>query len=253
MYIRCPGCSTVHPVNAALLAQGGGMFRCGKCNKKSNALDSLFDDWPEGGAKPAAKGELPVLGIGIDLEKAGESRLNPKEAALRGEAGPKRRESRLGQFLVRSVWLIGVVVVGAIVIFKAAEFSGNPIVDQEEVDEALVTIGVKEPAVNQPFRDLERIHLVSRELTSDPSQPGMLRLKATIVNRASRSQPYPALEVVLFDAAGEQLATYDFIPGDYLAASTMPGSEMSPHAYLPLTLELEDPGVKAVGFELNFR
>ena len=124
---------------------------------------------------------------------------------------------------------------------------------QKKLEETLVTLGVREPAANLPFRDLDLIHLVSRELAGDPAQPGMLRLQATIVNRASKSQPYPDLEVVLFDAAGEPLASYDFQPGDYLAASAEAGAEMSPHAYLPLTLELEDPGVQAVGFELNFR
>ena len=56
MFTRCPGCHTVHPVNAALLARGGGRYRCGKCNRAGNALDALFDDWPEAGEAPPAAG-----------------------------------------------------------------------------------------------------------------------------------------------------------------------------------------------------
>ena len=56
MYTRCPACHTVHPVNASLLAQGGGKYRCGKCNKSANALESLFDEWPEPGDKPPGAG-----------------------------------------------------------------------------------------------------------------------------------------------------------------------------------------------------
>ena len=252
MFTRCPGCSTVHPVNAAVLARDGGRFRCGKCNKTSNALEALFDDWPESGRKPAPRGELPVLGIGIDLEKASESRLNPDDANLSGEAEMPRPPSRAGRLLLRTVWLIGGIIVGAVIIFKVAEYSGHPIMEPEEIEEALVATGLKEPATKEVFRDLDLIHLVSRELTGDPNRPGVLRLRVTIVNRASKSQPYPGIEVILFDTEGEEVSRYDFTPADYLSNRVGPDAEMSPHAYLPLSLELDDPGVRAVGFELEF-
>jgi hypothetical protein len=146
--------------------------------------------------------------------------------------------------------LIGGILVGAVVIISAAEFTGHPVFKPAEIEEALVTIGVREPEPAPVFRDLDLIHLVSRELASDPEQPGMLRLKATIVSRAAKKQPYPALEVILFDAEGTQLDEYGFEPADYLPRNA--GTHMSPHAYLPISLELADPGVQAVGFELSF-
>lgn len=253
MYTRCPACSTVHPVNAAILAQNGGRFRCGKCNKTSNALESLFDDWPEAGRKPAPVGDLPVLGHELDLKKAGESRLNPDEAVLSGDpVEASRPASRSGRLLLRAAWLIGGVVVGAVIIIKAAEYSGHPVLEKGELDETLVALGVKDPQARTVFRDLELIHLVSRKLANLPDRPGMLRLDATIVNRAPQSQPYPDLEIILFDAAGTRLATLEFEPADYLSREAGSGSGMSPHAYLPFSLELEDPGEQAVGFELVF-
>lgn len=253
MYARCPGCSTVHPVNATILAQNGGRVRCGKCNTTFNALESLFDDWPEAGNKPASSGELPVLGIEIKLEEAGQARLNPEGAALKGsapEAPPAK--SRIGRFFIRTSWLIGGLVVGAVIIFKVAEFSGHPVLEPEEVDAALIRLGITEAEQKTVYRDLELIHLVSRELEADPANPGQLRLEATIVNRAPKSQPYPDLEVILFDTEGAALATYRFEPADYLARDSLPEADMSPQAYLPLVLQLDDPGVQAVGFELNF-
>lgn len=253
MFTRCPGCSTVHPVNAAILAQNGGHVRCGKCNKTFNALESLFDDWPEAGKKPAPRGELPVLGIEIKLEEAGQSRLNPEGAALKG--GPPETpavKSRVGRFLLRTAWLIGGLAVGAVIIFKLAEFSGHPVFEPEEIDAALNRLGITEPEEKTVYRDLEFIHLVSRELETDPVNPGQLLLKATIVNRAPKSQPYPDLEVILFDAGGTALASYRFKPADYLARDRLPEAVMSPHAYLPFALQLDDPGEQAVGFELSF-
>jgi hypothetical protein len=97
------------------------------------------------------------------------------------------------------------------------------------------------------------IHLVSRELSSHPHLSGRLRLSATIVNRATRKQPYPDIEVTLLDASGRSLLQKRFVPADYLDPGSAPGASMVPHAYLPLAVDLEDPGLRAVGFELEFK
>ncbi len=211
-----------------MLARGRGKYRCGKCNTASNALEALFDDWPEAGSAP------PAAGL------SGE----PPEAP--------RPPSRAGRWLLRAAWLVGGMAIGAVVIIKGSEFAGQPLVAPGEIDAALQEIGLVEAPPHTVFRDLGMIHLVSRQLVSDPERPGLLQLEATIVNRASRSQPYPDLEVVLFDAEGARLADYAFAPADYLAANVPPGADMAPQAYLPISLALDDPGVQAVGFELNF-
>jgi len=252
MFTRCPGCSTVHPVNAAILAQNGGHYRCGKCSKTSNALESLFDEWPEPGNKPAKPGDLPVLGTEIDLEKAQQARLDPNAADDDEVSGAAPKPSRAARFFVRTAWLLGGLIVGAVIIVNVAEFAGQPVIEQEEIDAAKVALGLEEPPRREIFRDLELIHLVSRRLAANPERPGFLTLEATIVNRASRSQPYPSIEVILFDAGGARLSSHEFPPSNYLSGSSAPGATMAPHAYLPLSLQLEDPGVQAVGFELNF-
>ncbi len=250
MFTRCPGCSTVHPVNAALLAQGGGRYRCGKCNKVSNAFENLFDDWPAAGQKPAVAGDLPVLGANIDFTRAGRARLEPDGAGLTGDpaAPPPRRRRWL-----RAAWVLAGLVLAAVIVTELAEFNGTPLYDRAELDAALVKLGLRDPPPETPFRDLGQIRLVSRQLGPHPAQPGMLRLHATIVNRATRRQAYPRIEVTLFDAAGERLASLDFAPRDYLAPGSDLARGMTPQAYVPLTLDFKDPGVEAVGFEVDFR
>jgi hypothetical protein len=80
-----------------------------------------------------------------------------------------------------------------------------------------------------------------------------LRLSATIVNRAVLEQPYPDIEVALLDAAGNVVLNKRFTPADYLDSKRAPDTAMAPQAYLPLVLDMEDPGVQAVGFELQFK
>lgn len=252
MYTRCPACHTVHPVNAALLAQGNGRYRCGKCNKTADALESLFDDWPDAGERPPAAAELPVLGLPIDLEKAKQSRLEPSEAALTGQeesVEPAVSDNKT----LRAAWIAAAVILAVTVTFKLTDLGDTELFEDLGINTALVDLGLIDPPATPPFRDLDSIHLVSRELKTNPAQAGRLLLSATIVNRAAKTQPFPDLEVTLFDATGEQLATYAFTPSDYLAQGSMKGAGMAPQAYLPLSLDLEDPGVQAVGFELQFR
>ena len=242
----------MHPVNAALLTAGGGRYRCGKCNKVSNALDALFDRWPAAGETAPRGGDMPVLGLPLDLEAAARSRRDGGEDT--GDAGDEapadRRRARL---LLRLGWIVGALVIAVVVVFQVAEFQGEPLLERPAVRSLLERVGLREPPPVETFRDLDRIHLVSRELRSHPTRSGWLRLNATIVNRAPRSQPWPDLEITLLDAAGSVVTQRRFEPAGYLAADSDPAKGMAPQAYLPLTVELEDPGRRAVGFELEFK
>jgi len=250
MFTRCPGCSTVHPVNASLLARHGGQYRCSKCDKVSNALDALFDEWPQAGQAGAQPGTVPVLGLELDLNQARHD-SDPGQATDSAAASP-RRPSLFSRIFLRASWLAGGVLVGTLIILNLAEFAGQPVLEKEELESALVRVGLKKPEPALAFRDLDRIHLVSRELTNDPDRFGVLRLRATLVNRAEQAQPYPAIEVILNDSEGNRVSSRRFEPGDYLAIPAEDRPMFSPQAYLPLTLELEDPGERAVGFELKF-
>jgi len=256
VYTRCPGCHTVHPVNAAVLAGGAGRYRCGKCNKVSDALQSLFDEWPKAGDVAAKAGEVPVLGTSIDMARAAKSRAVPDDAPFipdtDADTDAASAEGR-PRLLVRMAWITGAILIVAVVAFQWAAFQGEPLLERAGLQSAMTRLGLEEPPPEQPFRDLERIHLVNRELRSHPSLPGRLRLGATIVNRAPQAQPYPDVEVLLLDSTGQVVSRQRFTPADYL--SSKPGSDarMQPQAYLPLVLDLDDPGRRAVGFELQFK
>jgi predicted Zn finger-like uncharacterized protein len=254
VYTRCPGCHTVHPVNASLLAGGAGRYRCGKCNKVSNALESLFDEWPTAGARAPVADGIPVLGLSLDLEHAAqEGQTTVATESGTAEPATAQTDRPTARRLLRAAWITGAVLIVLVSIWQWAEFRGQPLLQNPTIESAMQRVGLKMPPPEQPFRDLDSIHLLNRELRSHPVVPGRLRLSATIVNRAQRSQPYPDIEVALLDAAGQVVLRQRFTPSDYLAVGSAADSGMTPQAYLPLTLELADPGVQAVGFELQFR
>lgn len=252
MYTRCQGCHTVHPVNAGLLARAKGQYRCGRCQKLANALDALFDEWPSAGDPPAPQDEPPVLGGTIALEKADDSELSPEEAALLADTPALGLPSGGKGPWLRLTWItLGLVLLlGSI--YTAGTYFGKIHIDQAVVEESLEKIGLRTAAPEPPFRDTSRIELVSREMLSHPSRPRVLLLNATIVNRAPQAQAYPEIQVRLFNLDNEMIGERRFRPTDYLTSTSAMRNGMTPEAYLRFSLEMLDPGERAVGFELEF-
>ena len=81
--------------------------------------------------------------------------------------------------------------------------------------------------------------------------PGGLRLRASVINRAARGQPYPLLRVTLEDRFGGKVARRDFAPAEYLPGRAAPPGLLAPGARADADLSLADPGSQAVGFELD--
>ena len=248
MFTRCQGCHTVYPVNAALLAQGGGRFRCAKCSKKGNALDALFDSWPEAGQRPPPPGEPPVLGAALTLDPPAAP-----DAGQEGEEGGKTSARRGKNHLHRIVWVAGALVLAVVITLNLASFFRQPILDHPGLQSLLVSLGIKQPPAEPPFSDLSRIELVSREMKAHPARPGVLVLTATMVNRAERTQSYPDVDITLLDRRNRRVERQLFSPADYLTRSSELRRGMLPNAYLTFSIEMLDPGEQAVGFELQFR
>lgn len=248
MFTRCQACHTVHPLNAALLAQGGGRYRCAKCNKIGNALEALFDEWPEAGQKGIPPGDLPTLGVALTLDPPDEDFATAEEAALLTDPDRARRNP-----LQRTLWITAALVLLVIITLNLASFFQKPLLEHASLQSTLIALGVKQAPPEPLFRDLDQIELVSREMKAHPSRPGVLLLTATIVNRAGRSQAYPDIDVTLVDVRGRKLERQLFSPGDYLSRTSEMRIGMTPDAYLTFSLEMVDPGNEAVGFELQFR
>jgi predicted Zn finger-like uncharacterized protein len=86
-------------------------------------------------------------------------------------------------------------------------------------------------------------------VTGDPGADGTLRVRASILNAAANLQPYPELRVSLADRFGNRIGSRDFEPTEYLSRPT--ARLMAPGERADATLEIQDPGRNAEGFELD--
>jgi predicted Zn finger-like uncharacterized protein len=254
VFTRCPGCHTVHPLNAALLAQGNGLYRCAKCNKVSNAVQNLFDSWPEAGESPSSgqsgSRQPPILGAPLELSKAPGHELSAEEAALLRAAGFEDAGSNAERG--RRGWAAAAAVMAVVTLLNLAFVSGSSLLAQPSVRAALEGLGAIEAPPKPAYRNLKLLHLASSEMRGHPTLEKTLVLNATIVNRADKPQPFPGLQITLFDAHNQPLASRLFSPLEYLPQNSAADAGMPPGAYLPVIMELLDPGDDAVGFEMKF-
>jgi len=98
--------------------------------------------------------------------------------------------------------------------------------------------------------DLSAYELRQWGAASDPREANRLMLRASIVNRASYSQPMPLLRLTLQDRFGGTLGQRDIGPADYLPGS---GAQtlLEPGQRADAVIRIVDPGTEAVGFELD--
>lgn len=238
MYTRCPDCESTHVVNATLLAQSRGSVRCGRCGCKFDALESLFDEWPAAGATPPPAGARyrpPVLGNRQDL------------AAPFGPATVHHGRSGAGRVWGALAFLLAALTLANLAWTFRAELAAEP-----AVRAALREFGLARESLEPPFRDPDRLQVISRDLHSHPTRAGLLVLSATFVNRASRSQAWPELELTLLDPDGRTVAVRRFSVDEYLPGEGEPPPMLGPEVHVPVLLEFVNPGDLATGFTIAF-
>lgn len=162
------------------------------------------------------------------------------EPVRRGDAGATRRWPQLAVAAALALLLIIQLVHYNRDALAATDLVGGPI-------KALYA-RLGQPL--EPHWDLAAYDVKQWGAATD-SAPGALRLRASVLNRAARAQPYPLLRVTLEDRFGAKVARREFTPAEYLPGHAAPQALLAPGARADADLSLADPGSQAVGFELD--
>ena len=242
MFTLCPRCKTVHAMSARLLSQAGGQVRCGQCGLGFSALERLYDTLPDGGATSSASagGSSAPPVLGAPRPNTGDS---PSDTIELLPLPPPRRWP----------WRVLAVVLVLVTAGNLAWTFRHQLAEQPQIRDLLARFDMPGIEPREPYRDPERIHLVSRDFHAHPSRPDVLVLSATIVNLAREAQQLPVLSITLMDADNRLLAAREFQPAEYVVPGTDPSFPLQPNVHTPILLEFVDPGEHAVGFELAFR
>jgi predicted Zn finger-like uncharacterized protein len=101
-------------------------------------------------------------------------------------------------------------------------------------------------------RDTELIIISNRVLTAHPEIEGILSLKLQMVNTAAFLQPFPKLQLSLYNDIGAIIARRTFQPHEYSADQHLSKQMMPRLRAVNVELELKDPGKEVTGFKFDF-
>ncbi|MGO4701784.1 zinc-ribbon and DUF3426 domain-containing protein [Dyella sp. 2RAB6] len=263
MYAQCPDCLTVFSMDAETLAQARGRVVCGHCQTPFDALDNLSGQLP-----PEPFQRLPersVPGAPPRVESA-VYRPRPEAPAFAAESvtpgagedftqltfSPRFAREARRSGVRRWPWLVACLILLLLLCAQLAWAKREELVADASTGPVLRQLcegfGCRLPLV----QDTARLRLLARDVQAHPSVPGALLISATVHNDATFDQPWPVVVVTLSDVDGKRLAMRRLRPSEYLGDGAVATRGLPAGDNAALVLEVEDPGNKAVAFEIGF-
>jgi predicted Zn finger-like uncharacterized protein len=102
------------------------------------------------------------------------------------------------------------------------------------------------------YKDISSIKLLNRDVRNHPIYEGSLLVNATMANKSETIQPFPRIQLALFNHGGEVIAYREFNPEEYLDDSIDIPAGMMPESPIHFVLEVGGPTEGAVSFEFHF-
>jgi predicted Zn finger-like uncharacterized protein len=276
MYTQCPECLSVFSLDAKTLARAHGHVVCGHCDASFDSLATLAEQLP-----PEPFAELPLNepsleAPGLDLVVYRPRPETPaiiedeRSAAASGsdafaqlafaprfarESDTTRRTERRqsGHAAERHCpWIGACALLFLLLGLQLAWAKRETLIRDPAIGgwlrSSCVMLGCKLPLVSAP----QQLRLLASNVQAHPSAEHALMISARVRNDAAFAQPYPMLTITLSDAQGQRLGMRRLQPREYLDDNAILERGLAADASAVLLLEVEDPGDKAVAFEIGF-
>ncbi len=281
MYTSCPNCLKQFRIQASQLSIAAGQVKCGECGHAFSALSRLsdipltldqinfeFDYEPEQTSDllqepefeiPESANESEVVSKAVNTDEAEidvggvlsefpEEILGDIPDELRDEPAVKR------SLLATISWALGAFMLLIIILAQLAWFNR---------DELLLRYPQMDPVAREicerlhceilRHKDISSIKLLNRDVRNHPLYEGSLLVNATMVNKSETIQPFPQIQLALFNPGGKVIGYREFKPEEYLDDSINIPAGMMPESPIHFVLEVSGPTKDAVSFEFHFR
>lgn len=203
--------------------------------------DARDEPEPEERPKPRRKRSSPDAGVHDDLLQDLED--DPLHLYA------QKRPSGWGR---RLVWILLVVLAAAGLAGQYITYQFDDLARQDAYRPWFQELCPKLGCTVPSRVDIAHIKSSNLVVRSHPEFAGALVVDAIIYNRATFSQPFPLLELRFADLNGSLIASRRFKPAEYLSGELAGVSEMPSQTPIHISLDILDPGNKAVNYSLSF-
>jgi len=264
MYTQCSHCETLFKITPAQTQAAGGRVRCCRCGEIFNAMDRLYDTLPS--AQTEAM-DLPAKTHASDEPRthAAKERRQPSspraDAPARGggyslpadpqEVFRKTRE-HTPPHPRNWIWGLGSALLAIVLIAQFTWWMREKAIWYPEGRFILQRLCAVTSCTVPLRRAPQWITILDRDIRSDPAKPGSLLLELTMSNTADHEQPYPLIELSLFDNKQRLVAERRFTPQEYLGDAERAETMMPVDLPIHIEMHLVDPGKEVTGFRFDF-
>ncbi|MEQ9545301.1 MAG: DUF3426 domain-containing protein [Marinobacter sp.] len=105
----------------------------------------------------------------------------------------------------------------------------------------------------KPLIDVDAIQSRKLVVRTNPDNRSQLLVEAVIINRATFSQPFPAIALTFSNLNGDVVAQSVFTPDEYIAGEGHELSAMPTDTPVRIAINIRDPGRDAVNYNIAFR
>lgn len=266
MYTRCPECQTIFAITQTQLSERDGVVRCGHCDKVFFAEESLSLELDKIQKAPSPI-ETPAP---EPFQTQAQPESGPEKNIVRAKKIPFR-ESRfikitseelaaikaklLGRnpgYRTRPVfWSLGIMMLVALLFGQYAYFHKDALARNSKWGPYVHKACAIANCVIRPQQDVGLIELTDTVVSPHPKYQHALRVRATLINRASFGQPYPLMEVSLTDRRGETSGRRTYAPEEYLGKKSLAAKLMPRNVAIKALLDISNPGDQTEGYEVR--
>ena len=268
LFTSCPSCLKQFRIQASQLSTAAGQVECGVCGHQFSALSRLSDvpltidqinyeyDYESVQKPEPEQGQEPEFDIpdSRNEKEAYAKEVKHKEVLLSDLPDELREELPAKRSLFATIsWGLGAVLLLIIIIAQLFWFNR---------DELLLRFPQLEPVAREVcdrlqcetlrYKDISSIELLNRDVRNHPLYEGSLLVNATMANKSETIQPFPLIQLALFNTGGAVIGYREVKPEEYLDDSISIQAGMQPESPIHFVLEVSGPTKDAVSFEFHF-
>ena len=236
MYTRCPQCQTTFTVSPEQLQARGGVVRCGACHNVFHADRNLMQELPQS-SPTTSRNQQPLAAVG-----GGANIPLPTVDELLGRK-PRSRTRTL-------FWVLGNLALLIVLTAQVLYFYYDRLAQNQSLRPSIMRLCEYFGCRVSPLTDVGNIELAKTFVRPHPTYQQALRIRATLINRASFPQPFPLMEVTLTNSKGELVARKTFRPEQYVKNYNKTSGLMPTNVAMQASLHVTNPQNEARNYEI---